>query len=155
MKQYFLIGLVFISITATAHRDTARLIAVVMGSPSKKIRAEETKRLLSQGFSSFKKVKIVSAGTVFPETVVVHGGKSKQISPIAAADLTISLRNGDASKVIREAALCQELNAPVAANTECGVIKFKVGGKEVGQVKALVKDEIQKGGMFDKLKGLF
>ena len=64
-------------LVATAKRENRRLIAIVMGAKSTKIREIETMQLLNFGFSNFLTVKLFNKGEVLSHISVLKGTKDR------------------------------------------------------------------------------
>jgi D-alanyl-D-alanine carboxypeptidase (penicillin-binding protein 5/6) len=131
-------------ITATAERGGTRMLAVNMGCPSGKGRNAETARLLSLGFTQYKTVKLMEAGTAAGKAVPVKSGMLEEVKPVAAKEVNAALKISDRDKVVQKPVLCSGFNAPVAAGTKCGYTAFMLGDKEIARVDMLIKDEIKK-----------
>ena len=64
-------------LVATAKRENRRLIAIIMGAKSTKIREIETMQLLNFGFSNFLTVKLFNKGEVLSHISVLKGTKDR------------------------------------------------------------------------------
>jgi D-alanyl-D-alanine carboxypeptidase (penicillin-binding protein 5/6) len=64
-------------LVATAKRDNIRLLAVVMGAESIKVREAEAMQLLNFGFSNFQIVKLFNKGDVLSHVSVLKGTKDQ------------------------------------------------------------------------------
>jgi len=143
-------------ITATAKRNDTRMIAVVMGSPSRKIRAEETKRLLAEGFAQYRSVKLAQAGSPLDFKIPVSGGAQPEVLAVAGNDLNVTMKLSDDGKIEKKLEPCPGLTAPVQANAECGFMSFKLGDKILGRVRLVAKDAVEaSGGLVSKVTHLW
>lgn len=80
-------------ITATAKRDNLRLISVVMGEPSSKVRNEEVKTLLDYGFSQYSQGTLYPAGTVIEE-ITLDNGKPDKVNLVTTSDMVYVFEKG-------------------------------------------------------------
>lgn len=139
-------------VTATAERKGVRVIAVTMGCNSKQGRRALTSRLLSQGLSQFRSIKLTEAEVPSANAVPVKNGSVTEINPVTAKELSATTKIGDEKNIIKEASLCSGLIAPIAAGTKCGEIKFMLGDRELGRVDYVIKDNIAKATWRDKVR---
>ena len=63
------------NLCATARRGDMRLISVVLGAPTGKVRSRETRKLLLQGFRVYKKMTLFTKNVVVGKPFPVTGGK--------------------------------------------------------------------------------
>ena len=80
-------------ITVTAKRDNLRLIAVVMGEPSSKVRNEEIKQMLDYGYSIYAQDTLMPAGTVLEERLF-ENGKPNKANLVTTEDLMYVYEKG-------------------------------------------------------------
>lgn len=84
-------------ITVTAKKDNLRLISVVMGEPSSKVRNAETKQMLDYGFSQFSQGVLIPADTVIEKRKVANG-KPKEVNLKTKNDLIYVFQKGSEPK---------------------------------------------------------
>ena len=65
------------NLVASVKRDNLRLLSVVLGAPTQKIRASETRRLLTQGFRVYKKMSFFTGEKPIGKPVDVDHGKEE------------------------------------------------------------------------------
>lgn len=140
------------SVTATAVRNGARIISVAMGCNNRKFRDAEAARLLSQGFSQFKSVKLIDKGAAVEGVVKIQGGEKQDVSLITADSVNVVLRKGAEEKIKKIVSPCDSLQAPVGLASTCGTISFQLENKEVGRVDLLTAEPIKAASMFQKVK---
>jgi len=131
-------------LVATAQREGRRMIAVVMGAKSPKIREAEALSLLNYGFRNFILKKITEKGKTV-KTLPVKGGKYDQIELIAPDDLavTVSAKAKDSLRVIEN--IPAYVVAPIEKGKIIGQIKVELGDKVLGEVNLLAKNDVPKG----------
>ena len=119
------------NLCATARRDGLRLISVVLGAPSQKVRLRETRKLLTQAFRVYKKVSFFTEGKVIGKPVPVHRGKKKTTTVVAAKPVSVLVKRIHVPKVRTRVTLKEKpIPAPVKK------------GQEVGRVEVVVRDRV-------------
>ena len=114
-------------LSGTALRDGLQLIAVVLGAESSDDRFAVTKKLLDFGFANYTAMK---PEKIALDPIVTNGG----VELTTALDYTppsLLLEKGQA-KVETKIELPDSINAPVAKGETVGVVRYYVGGTEVG-----------------------
>ncbi len=88
-------------ISATATRDGVRMLAVIMGAPSYKIRNRDASMLLNYGFSKYESKQLVKKDDEL-EKVTLNKSGDKFFMARAAEDLFISIEKGTDSKITKK-----------------------------------------------------
>lgn len=138
------------SLVTSAVLDGRRLIAVVMGAKSDRLRFQESEKLLKWGFRSFETVTPIKADEVFmskrvwfgdAHTVKLNAGKQPAISvPYGqSADVKISATLGS-----------PELHAPLQAGQVVGIVNFQIGSRHVAEKPLVVMEAVDEGGFFSR-----
>lgn len=117
-------------LSATAERNGMTLIAVVMGSPSRDIRNEETKRLLDYGFASYG---LFSRNATELPPVKTLGGES-DFCRVGYEGTSAVVSRGEEGKIKTEIDLPDTLKAPVAEGDVVGRAVFRSGENVVAEV---------------------
>ncbi|MBP9838413.1 MAG: D-alanyl-D-alanine carboxypeptidase [Proteobacteria bacterium] len=143
------------SVTVTAEKNNSRMFAVVMGCNDRKFRDEEAAKLLTQGFSQFKTVKLIDKGQTVDTLAKVENGMKQETALATAEEVKVSIRNGDESKIEKKFQLCDKLVAPVSPHTFCGELVYRLNDKEIGRTKLVSTESVDKvgwaRGMFNKI----
>ncbi|MFN2370602.1 MAG: D-alanyl-D-alanine carboxypeptidase family protein [Candidatus Krumholzibacteriia bacterium] len=139
-------------VTASAVQMGKRLISVVMGCPSDKVRANETTRLLTYGFNLFIQVPVLAGdGQPLDALVAVKGGKVKEAPVAAGAELVVSVPRDRTGDVVVEYRLQDDAAAPLTAGTEVGHAVALLDGIELGRVPVVLAQDVVKGNWLDRL----
>ena len=117
-------------LTATAERNGMTLVAVVMGSPSRDVRNEETKRLLDYGFANYA---LYSCEKTELSPIKTLAGKS-DVCRVGHDGFTSVVKRGEAAKIKVEFDLPESLPAPVSEGETVGRAVFRSGETIVGEV---------------------
>ncbi|MHA1189429.1 MAG: D-alanyl-D-alanine carboxypeptidase family protein [Alphaproteobacteria bacterium] len=131
-------------IVGSAIAGRQRLIVVVNGLENSSQRASEAQKLLEWGFRSFRSVTLFDAGEVVAEGRVYGGSQSR-----------VELRTGDAVNILTHRSSREPLkarvvykgpvSAPVAADTQVGVIKIWQGDRLIREAPVFTASAVGEG----------
>lgn len=141
-------------LSATASKDGIDLIAVVMGAPDYKVRFEDAKTLLDYGFRVSKLYRDENTD-VLPR-LAVEGGVTEEIgiayeSPFEYLDL----QGSDLSGATKSLQLPETVQAPVHCGDAVGEAVYRLGDAEIGRVRLLAGEDVEKAVYRDYLKKVF
>ncbi|WP_420831428.1 D-alanyl-D-alanine carboxypeptidase family protein [Paenibacillus sacheonensis] len=106
-------------LTATAHRDTLRVIAVVMGEPNTKTRNAEVSQMLDYSFAQYMNHTIFKKGEAMG-SVKIEKGMQPVLPLTAKHSYSVLLKKGSSVKDIRYELRINPLKAPVKINAPIG-----------------------------------
>ena len=132
------------SVTATAMRDSLRLIAVVLGAPEKHVCFSQAAALLNRGFAEYKALVAVKQGDTIASDVAVKGGKSRFVRVVAGRSVSVLAKRGEKRNFSLALALSGDVQAPLSANAPIGEVVVKDGDLIVGRVPALAAEPVEK-----------
>ena len=127
----------------TAKRDNMRLIAIVLGEDSGKIRNQETMELLDYGFNLYKVDLIKSKDDKVGSTKINKSNK-ESIDVYPSEDITILGKKSDASLNYDIEVKLNDVKLPIKKDSVIGKIIVKNGNKNIKEVNAIVKENIEK-----------
>ena len=137
-------------LTGSAVRNGRRLIVVVTGLASDKVRGIEAERLLTRGFNEFETYTLLSANQKL-EDADVWLGDSGKIPLVVANDVRVTLPR-DARKSLQAKLVYQTpLAAPVAPGAQVGTVTFTATGMQPVTVPVVAGAAVQKLGFFGKI----
>ncbi|MDD5250595.1 MAG: D-alanyl-D-alanine carboxypeptidase [Rhodocyclaceae bacterium] len=110
---------------ASARRGSRRLLAVVLGTASDALRAQESQKLLNFGFQAFDGVKLYDKGQAVSQPKVFKGAKNT-VKAGFAEDFVLSLPKGMADKIKVELVSVQPLLAPLQQGQRVGTLRISV-----------------------------
>ncbi|MDE2807632.1 MAG: D-alanyl-D-alanine carboxypeptidase [Gemmatimonadota bacterium] len=139
---------------STAMRHDMRLISVILGAPSTRVRNRETRRLLTWGFNNFSRVPIVETGELMGK-VVLNWGIEPEVRVLAQDTVVAVLTSEQKKQIVRHLELPEEFPAPVAAGTELGKLKVSLGDSLLAVVPIHAEKSIGRMGLWDKLMTYF
>ncbi|MCD0501799.1 D-alanyl-D-alanine carboxypeptidase family protein [Bordetella petrii] len=121
-----------------------RLISVVLGTASDRVRTEESRVLLNWGFAGFKTIKLYAGGQAL-ETPQVWKGQRDSVPIGVARDAYITVPV--AAQVKPVVTSQQPLVAPIAANDQVGALQVLVDGKPMMQWPVVALDAVPQAGL--------
>lgn len=132
--------------------DDFRLVAIIMGAQSHEDRADKTKTLLEYGMKNFKYEKITQISNAV-DTVYISSSKQGKVDIYPSADFSKLLKNSDEVKT--EIVYNEDVKSPLSKGDKVGTIKIFVNGEEIGQVDAVVNEDIKKANIFVRIYRFF
>lgn len=144
-------------ISATAVRDGVRVLTVIMGAPTYKIRNRDASMLMNFGFSKFESKKVLSKDEDV-EKIVLNKQGDKFFMAKAKEDLSITIDRGDEKSITKKIAITNEQKSYKKGDV-IGYCEFFLKDVKVGTVDIYCDRDVKKSGilnnMKDNLKGLF
>ncbi|MEW9093766.1 MAG: D-alanyl-D-alanine carboxypeptidase family protein [Clostridiaceae bacterium] len=137
-------------ISATAVRDDVRMLAVIMGAPTYKVRNRDASMLMNYGFSKFESIKVL---TKDDNVEKVQLGKNEQNYFIAKAseDFNHIVERGNKDKITKKCVVNLE-KKHYNKGEVVGVCEIYSNEKLIGKVKVYCDRDIKKAGLLDNLK---
>ncbi len=138
-------------LVASAKRDEQRLISIILGTKSEKIRAAESQRLLNYGFRFFKTAKIYAAGEIVKEARIWMG--KERVVPLGVKDdWFITMPRDEMIDLHRQIELSEYIKAPARIGQQFGRAVLTSGDKIVGEVPLLALEKIEEGSVLVRMK---
>lgn len=147
---------------ATAKRDfpnlgvggapgSRRLLAIVLGTSSDTVRANESQKLLNWGYTAFEAVKLFDAGqaVVAPS---VWKGKAATVKLGRPEAIVVAVAVGSAPKVKTQVARPEPLVAPFVKGQSLGALKVMLGDNPapVAEVPLVVLEAVEEAGILGR-----
>lgn len=129
------------SIAATAQRDGVRMIAVVMGSPSREVRNNEAAGLLNHGFANYTAIVIARAGERLGQVPVLRGVAAR-VTAVPRHTFAVTVRKSEQKRLKWTATLEPLLKAPVQAGDRVGRLIATLDGREVGRMDLVAEQAV-------------
>lgn len=130
-------------LSATAKRGNMRLISVVCGAQTSKIRNGENAKLFNYGFANYETKQLVFKGVAIDGDYPVSMGKIKTVQAIPATDYFTFLKKSDKNELRMEKSI-NALCAPVQEGAKIGEIKIFDGQEQVGSVDLISSTSVAK-----------
>ena len=135
-------------LSATAKRGDTRLISVVCGAESSKVRNAQNAALFNFGFANYETKQVVKAGIATDTEYSVSGGKESAIKAVPAADKFVFLKKGDTPALEYNYEI-SELRAPIESGDVIGTLKVTNKGEAVCEVPLVSDRTVLKSGYLD------
>lgn len=131
-------------LTATAKRKGMRVIAVVMGAPSTKVRNAEVAGLFNYAFANYKTKKILDKNHVVKK-VNVDKGQTTNIPVVTESNVVLLLKKGaKEDNLKKEVVINKKLKAPLKAGTVVGHYIIRSNGDVVSKTPLIIKQAVPK-----------
>lgn len=137
-------------LAASAVRKDRRLVLVVNGLPSKKLRSTESERLIEWGFREFGNYEMFKAGDVVTDANVWLGQKPS-VSLIIENDLTLTLPKRARRKMKVKASFEGPLPAPIAKGQRLGTLTITAPDVDTMEIPLLAGDDVTQLGLVGRL----
>ncbi|WP_097025741.1 D-alanyl-D-alanine carboxypeptidase family protein [Clostridium peptidivorans] len=137
-------------ISTTAVRDGVRVLAVIMGAPTFKVRNRDASMLMNFGFSKFESKKVLEKDKDI-EKIKIGKSEDKFFMAKALEDLNITLERGTNTKIEKKCLVNMEKKRYNKGEV-IGHCEVYVDGKLSGKVKIYCDRDIQKSNFLDNLK---
>jgi serine-type D-Ala-D-Ala carboxypeptidase (penicillin-binding protein 5/6) len=139
------------NLVASATQGDMRLISVVLGTKTDRIRFNESEKLLSWGFRFYETVTPIKPNAAFVNQRVWFGNTSEaKLGAGEAGSVTIprgQLKNLKASYNLNQ----PQLTAPLAKGQVVGTIDFQLNNKTIEQRPLIVMEAVEEGGFFSRM----
>jgi D-alanyl-D-alanine carboxypeptidase (penicillin-binding protein 5/6) len=137
-------------LATSALRGDQRLIAVVMGAPSEKQRADDNQELLNYGFRFFETHKLYAANKAL-STPEVWKSATPTVPLGVADDVVVTLPRGRYGDLKATLDMPSRLVAPYQKGQKVGTLKVALDGKILIEQPLVALAEAPEGGFFKRL----
>ena len=138
-------------LVTSAARDGMRLIAVVLGAPSARMRNDGAQKLLEYGFANFETHKLYSAGQEL-DSARVWGGELEYAGLGLTEDIYVTIPRGAYTKLAASMDVVAQLAAPLARGTAVGEVKVSFAGNELVKSPLVVLKSVMDGGVWARMR---
>jgi serine-type D-Ala-D-Ala carboxypeptidase (penicillin-binding protein 5/6) len=138
-------------LVSSAERDGMRLIAVVMGAESARLRNDGAQKLLDYGFANYETHKLYSAGEQL-DAARVWGGEFEYAELGLAEDLFVTIPRGAYSALAASMNLPTELAAPLPQGARVGDVSVSFAGEPVATTPLVVLEPVPDGGVWARMR---
>jgi D-alanyl-D-alanine carboxypeptidase (penicillin-binding protein 5/6) len=144
-------------IVSSAERDGMRLIAVVLGAKTAKIRNDGAQALLQYGFANYETHRLYAAGEQV-SAVRVWGGRPETAPLGLERDLFVTIPRGSYAALAATMDLTAQLIAPLREGTRVGEVKVSLEGSTLASLPLVALKPVLDGGLWTRVMselGLF
>ena len=133
-------------LSAAAERNDLRLIAVVLGCESSKIRFAEASRLLDYGFATYEAVQIAEKDELVG-SASVDKGMMGFTDLRAGENIQILVPKGTSSDITYSVKPYTDLAAPIKAGQKAGTLTITKNGEKTAEYDLFADTDIKKAGI--------
>ena len=142
-------------ISSTAVRDNVRMLAVIMGAPTYKVRNRDASMLMNYGFSKYEAKNVIKKDSTL-DKIQLTGKSEKFIYAKACDDLNIVVEKGRDNKITQKYIILEpKTKKGYKKNDVVGYCEVYVDGELRGKADIYTDRDFKNGGVFDYLKNNF
>jgi serine-type D-Ala-D-Ala carboxypeptidase (penicillin-binding protein 5/6) len=134
---------------ASARRGERRLVSVLIGAASDRLRAEESQKLLNFGFQAYDTRRLYKRGDVVA-TPVIYKGTSSSVHLGFERDVWVTLPRDRFAGINAVLETQQPFVAPLAAGQKAGIMKLMRDHAPVAQVPVVALEEVPVAGFLSR-----
>jgi len=138
-------------LASSAERSGTRMIAVVLGVVSPKVREEASLTLLEHGFRHFQTVRLRRADEVILRPRL-YKGASDQLAVVPATEVAVTTQRGRAGALRTVPVLEPRLIAPITARQRVGELQVQEDGKVIARIPLVAQSAVAEGGLWPRLR---
>jgi D-alanyl-D-alanine carboxypeptidase (penicillin-binding protein 5/6) len=138
-------------LVTSAKRDGMRLIAVVLGAPTPRVRNDGAQKLLEYGFANFETHKLYSAGQEL-DNARVWGGEVEFVRLGLTEDIYVTIPRGGYSKLAASMDVLAQLAAPLARGTAVGQVNVSFDGAPLLESPLVALSNVMDGGVWARMR---
>jgi serine-type D-Ala-D-Ala carboxypeptidase (penicillin-binding protein 5/6) len=136
-------------LVGSAQRDNHRLISVMFGADTDRLRATESQKLLNFGFQYFDAVRLYQKDQ--PVTQLrVWKGTGSHIEVGFRRDLFLSIPKGTFAQLKAKMETHQPILAPITGGQQLGVLKLTLAGKPYAEFPMVALDSMPLANVFSR-----
>ena len=139
-------------LSATAERNGLRVVAVVIGADSSKVRFASVSNLFGYAFSNYSAKVIQSKDDCIENSIRVLGGREKGISVAVKEDFKALVKKGDDGEYKVHFNLPATVKAPIVRGGEVGKAYLTRNGEVIGECPVVSVVDVEKARYSDTLK---
>lgn len=138
------------NIVATARRGDIRFIAVVMGSPTGKIRDRFAMEKLQKAFSQYKMVNVVKKGEMVDQDIFLVDGKYRKMKGVTEKSFLYPMEVDKKGAITREVLLPERIKGEIREGQRLGELVVKLDGRAIGRVNIVSPVYVPKANLFTR-----
>ncbi|MBI5429174.1 MAG: D-alanyl-D-alanine carboxypeptidase [Nitrosomonadales bacterium] len=133
----------------SAKRDNHRLISVLFGADSDRLRAAESQKLLNYGFQNFDAVSLYRKDQPVT-TLRIWKGTEKHVSVGFRQDLFLTIPKGAYPQLKATMETPQPILAPISGGQRLGVLKLTLDGKPYAEFPLIALEGVPLANVFSR-----
>jgi serine-type D-Ala-D-Ala carboxypeptidase (penicillin-binding protein 5/6) len=137
-------------ISATALRDGVRVLTVIMGAPSYKIRNRDASMLMNYGFSKFESKKVATKDNDVDKVILSKNSERFFIAK-AKEDLSVVVEKGSQNEITHELILNKEKKMYKKGEV-IGQCQYYLNGEPLGKIDIYSDRDVKRLGILDNIR---
>ncbi|WP_160033375.1 D-alanyl-D-alanine carboxypeptidase family protein [Paenibacillus sp. An7] len=138
-------------LSATAVKDSMRVVAVVLGEPNTKTRNSEVSNMLDYAFSQYMMKTIYKKGDVIGK-VQIEKGNIKEIEIIADTPYSVLMKKGASDETTQQLTIPAEIKAPITKGQVLGKLIVSQDNKVLKEFEIKAAVDVEKAGFWKLFK---
>ncbi len=130
-------------LSASAQKGDLSLIAVIMGSPTSKVRFAEAAKLLDYGFANYDAVKLAEKGEPMG-MVVIEKGAPNLVNAVAPEHVSVLVKKGEKDTIKGELVFRDAISAPINKGDQLGELVIYKQDKEIARHPVVAEESVNK-----------
>jgi D-alanyl-D-alanine carboxypeptidase (penicillin-binding protein 5/6) len=139
------------NIAATAKKDGLRLIVVVMGSPTHRIRDTLAVEKFKTFFAAYEMIEVVRRGDEIDREIRLPNGKIPRIKSVAGRSFSCPARRDKKGAITKEINLPDEIGGEVKQGQVVGEMVIRSDNEEIGKVNLVSPVDVPRAGSVKKI----
>jgi D-alanyl-D-alanine carboxypeptidase (penicillin-binding protein 5/6) len=140
-------------ISATAIRNNVRMLAIIMGAPTYKIRNSDASMLMNYGFSKFETKKVVAKGEELQKVILNKKG-DKFLMAKAQENFLVTLERGKKNEITKKIVIEEGLKE-YKKDVAIGFCEIYVDNELCGKIIIYSDRDIKKSRVWENIKNNF
>ncbi len=140
------------NLSASATRKNLSLIAVVLRSPTPKVRFSEAKLLLDYGFNNFEFKSVSTQNDIAAQINISKGTKEHSNLLFESTNGILIKKNANSTEIIEELIINENLEAPIRKNEILGKINYYIDDSLKLSVNLIAEENIERNSLFNTFK---
>ena len=136
-------------LVGSAQRDHRRLISVMFGADSDRLRASESQKLMNFGFQNFDAVRLYKKDQPVTQLRIWKGTESS-LDVGFRHDLFLTIPKGTLAQLKATMETHQPILAPIISGQEMGILKLTLDGKPYAQFPLVALDSVPLANVFSR-----
>ena len=136
-------------LSASAKRNDMRVIAVVMGAPSSKIRFAEATKLLNTAFAKYENKLIVDKDNLGIDPLNVSNGKTNSLKLQLDKSVYALIKKGEKVSYETKIELNEKVRAPIKAGEQVGTLYVIDKGVVISERPIIASEDIMEASYWD------
>ena len=139
-------------LSASAERNGMRVISVILGSPSSKIRFAECSKLLNTAFALYENKLVVDKDNFGKDCVNVPNGKSDNLKIALERSVYVLVKKGEKITYDTRIEIKDKVTAPISRGDRVGTLYVIDKGVVINEIPIIATENIDEAGFYDYLR---